>query len=142
MTFEGRVTPPKRGQKYWEVKIPYLGVFTQGTTEKDAYAMAEDAVETVVDQKGFRAHVQPVGEGRFLLSANHPTPLIGRWLQRLRQEHGLTVREAAAQLGSVSPEAWSRYESGRASPTLEKLAKLLRAIAPGVHFGWRRFRAA
>jgi hypothetical protein len=142
MTFEGRVYPPKKGGRFWEVKIPDLGIFTQGTSEKDAYAMAADALETVVDRKGFRALIRPLGDGHFLMSANNPGPVIGRWLQRLRQERGLTIRQAAAELGSVSPEAWSRYESGRASPTLDKLAELLHAIAPGVHFGWRRFRVA
>jgi len=141
MTFEGRVSPPRKGERYWEVKIPDLGAFTQGKTEKDAYAMAADAIETVVDQKRFHVEIQPVGEGRFLVSAKNPAPLIGRWLQRLRTKNGLTVRQAAKRLGSVSPEAWSRYESGRASPTMDKLAQLLRAIAPGIQFGWKRFRA-
>ncbi|HLG20534.1 MAG TPA: helix-turn-helix transcriptional regulator [Bdellovibrionota bacterium] len=142
MTFEGRIYPPEKGERYWEVKIPDLGVFTQGKSEKDAYAMAVDAVETVVDQKGFRVEIRPFGDGRFLLLAKHPAPLIGRWLQRLRTEKGLTVRQAARRMGSVSPEAWSRYESGRASPTIDKLTQLLRAVAPEAQFTWKRLRLA
>ena len=134
MTFEGRVTAPKKGQRYWEVKIPDLGVFTQGKSEKDAYAMAADAIETLVDQDRFHVEVAPLGGGRFLVSANDPTPLVARWLLRLRMKSGLTIREAAERLGSRSPEAWARYESGRTSPTVEKLCELLRAIDPDAKF--------
>lgn len=134
MNFEGRVSPPKKGEKYWEVKIAELGVFTQGKSEKDAYAMAADALETLVDEKGFRVEVTPLGGGRFLATAGDPTPLIARWLYRLRVKNGLTIRQAAARLGSPHPEAWARYESGRVSPTLEKLSELLRAIEPEVRF--------
>ena len=138
MNFIGKANPPKKGERYWEVKIPELGVFTQGKSEKNAYAMAADAVETLVDQRGFHAEVTPVGDGRFLISANDPTPLVARWLYRLRVESGLTVRQAAERMGSAYPEAWARYESGRASPTLEKLAELLRAIDPEGKFTLKR----
>lgn len=134
MTFIGKVIPPKNGEKYWEVKISDLGVYTQGSSEKNAYFMAADALETLVDHKGFRAEVTPIGGGRFLISANDTTPLIARWLYRLRVQSGLTVREAADRLGSSYPEAWARYESGRTSPTLEKLAELLHAIDPDSKF--------
>jgi predicted RNase H-like HicB family nuclease len=138
MTFEGRVTAPKKGERYWEVRIPALGVFTQGKSEKDAYAMAADAIETLVEQEGFRVEVAPLGGRRFIVSANDPTPLIARWLHRLRVERGLSIRQAAERLGSDSPEAWARYESGRTSPTVEKLSELLRAIDPTAKFALKR----
>ena len=118
MHFSGKVSPPRKGDRHWGVRISALGVFTQGKSEKDAYAMAADALETLVDQKGFHVEVAPLGGGKFLVSANNPTPLIARWLHHLRLKSGLNVREAAARLGSSRPEAWARYESGRSSNTI------------------------
>lgn len=137
MTFEGRVISPKRGEKFWEVRIPDLGIFTQGKNEKDAYAMAVDAVRTVVDEKGFLVELHRLVGGRFLISANNPNALIARWLYRLRVKNHLTVREAAKRLGASSPEAWARYESGRASPTIEKLSELVRAVDPGTKVAFK-----
>ena len=142
MTFEGKASPPKKGERYWEVRIPDLGIFTQGRSEKDAYSMAADAINAVIDKKSFLAEITPVGGGRFLVSANDSTPLIARWLYRLRIESGLTIREAAHRLGAVSPEAWARYESGRASPTIEKLTELLHAIDPDAKFTLRKTTAS
>lgn len=130
MVFEGKVSRPRKGERYWLVKVPDLGVFTQGRSEKDAYAMAADAIETVADRKDFAVTIEPVGAGRFLVSANDPRPLIARWLFRMRSEKGLSLRELAARMGASSSEAWARYESGRASPTVEKLAELLEVVEP------------
>jgi len=142
MTFEGRIFMPKRGEKFWEVRIPDLGIFTQGKSEKDAYAMAVDAIKTVVDEKGFQVEVHPLAGGRFLVSANNPTPLIARWLHRLRVKNHLTIREAAERLGAASPEAWARYESGRASPTIEKLSELVHAVDPGTKLTFKNVSVA
>ena len=138
MNFQGKITAPKKGEKYWEVKIPDLGVFTQGKSEKNAYEMAADAVETLVDVSDFKVKIIPLAGGRFMVVANDPTQLVARWLYRLRIENGLTVRQAAARLGASSPEAWARYESGRASPTLDKLSELLKAVEPEATFTLKR----
>ena len=139
MTFEGRISEPKKGEEFWEIKVPDLGIFTQGKNERDAYAMTADAIKTVVEEKGFRVEIHPLGQGRFLVSGNNPTPLIARWLYRLRTKNHLTVREAAERLGAASPEAWARYESGRACPTIEKLTELVRAIDPETKFALKEF---
>jgi len=138
MIFEGKVFAPARGSRYWEVKIPQLGVFTQGRSERNAYAMAADALETLVGEKRFRVQIVPLDGGRFLIRANDSRPLIARWLFRLRADKGLSLREAAARMGSSSSEAWARYESGRASPTVEKLSELLHALDPEADFMLRR----
>lgn len=138
MIFEGKVVAPARGARYWEVKIPQLGVFTQGKSEKDAYAMAADALETLVDRKGFHAQIFPMSSGRFLITANDSRPLIARWLYRMRVDVGLSLREVAARMGAASSEAWARYESGRASPTVDKLVELLHAVDPAAGFMIKR----
>lgn len=137
MTFEGRIFAPKRGEKFWDVRIPDLGIFTQGKNEKDAYAMAIDAIKTVVDVKTFKVELHRMVGGRFLVSASNPTPLIARWLYRLRVKNHLTVRQVAKRLGASTPEAWARYESGRASPTIEKLSELVRAVDPGTKVAFK-----
>ncbi len=138
MIFEGKVFAPARGSRYWEVKIPQLGVFTQGRSERNAYAMAADALETLVGEKRFRVQIVPLDGGRFLIRANDSRPLIARWLFRLRADKGLSLREAAARMGSSSSEAWARYESGRASPTVAKLSELIHALDPEADFMLRR----
>lgn len=141
MIFEGRVTAPARGERHWEVRIPQLGVFTQGTSEKNAYAMAADALETLVDDKAFRVQVVPTSGGRFLIRANDSRLLIARWLYRLRVDKGLSLREAAARMGATSSEAWARYESGRASPTMDKLTELVHVVDPEADFVLKRVTA-
>jgi hypothetical protein len=136
--FEGKVFAPVRGERYWEVKIPQLGVFTQGTSERDAYAMAADAVETLIDEKNFSVDVVPTRGGKFLVRAKDSRPLIARWLYRLRVNNGLSLREAAGRLGATSSEAWARYESGRASPTMDKLSELVHAVEPNADFVLRK----
>lgn len=115
MNFIGRIHRPKRGEKYWEVRIPDVGIFTQGKSEKDARAMTVDAIKTVVDVKNFKVKIHALSGGRLLITADNPTPLVARWLFRLRIKNHLTIRQAAERLGASSPEAWARYESGRAS---------------------------
>jgi transcriptional regulator with XRE-family HTH domain len=53
-------------------------------------------------------------------------------LKQQRAGHQLSVRDVARKLGSKSPTAYSRYESGRVGLTLDKFAQLLRAIDPGL----------
>lgn len=141
MIFEGRVIAPGPGKRHWQVSIPQLGVFTQGRSEKDAHAMAADALKTLVGRRSFRVQVLPVAAGRFLIWANDSRPLIARWLYRMRVKQGLSLREAAARLGAESTEAWARYESGRASPTVEKLEALLHAIDPDAGIMLKRVAA-
>lgn len=142
MNFIGRVLPPNRGEKFWEVKIPELGIFTQGRNRRDAYVMAIDAIKTVVGIRDYPVEVHSLAGRRFLISATNPTPLIARWLYRLRVKNHLSVRQAAERLGAKSPEAWARYESGRASPTIAKLSELVRAVEPGTKVTFKEFSLA
>ncbi len=140
MNFEGKLVAPKKNEKYWEVSIPDLGVFTQGKNQKNAYLMAADALETLADKKNFKVTVTPTRGNRFLITANDPTFLVARWLQCLRIKNKLTVRELSSRLGSKSPRAWARYESGDVSPTIDKLYQLLKVVDPDGKFALKRFR--
>lgn len=133
MRFPGRI---KRDGKFWLVEIPAFDAITQGRTKREAFAMAEDLLESMAGAKGFRASVYPTGVGTFEIGANRIGTLLALLLRRQRERQGLTLAEAAARLGQRSKNAYARYEQGRAMPTIEKLEQLLKAIAPNQEIVW------
>lgn len=131
MRIEGRLIPPRgKKDKYWGVEIPLLSVFTQGKSRNDAYAMAADAIEILIGKKGFKAICAPTGKNTFTVSSNDTSTFVAFVLSRVRETYGLTAREVAQRLNSKSPNAYARYEQGKAVPTVKKLEELLRAIDP------------
>ena len=130
MRFEGRVWKDK-GSKYWLVEVRLLDVMTQGTSKDDAYCMIADAIETLVDQKGFKIDVRPLGGDAVTIGATQEGVLIALMLKRQREAHHLTLMEVARRLGQKSPNAYARYEQGRSVPTMDKLNELMKAIDPG-----------
>lgn len=131
MRLSGTVT--KQG-RFWAAEIPILGVFTQGRSRSDAFAMAADAVRELLDRPRLRVVVHPAGGDSFELSAGDPAALTALMLRRLRSRSGLTLAQVAERLDATSPNAWARYEQGRAVPTITKLSELFRAVAPGRDF--------
>ena len=117
--------------RFWLVEVPLLDLMTQGRTKKEAYEMAADLVETMVNCEGFRAEVHRGRGEDFEIGANEPRYLMSLLLRRQREKHGLSLAEAARRLGAKSRNAYARYEQGRAVPTIEKLSELVRALGPG-----------
>ena len=66
MRFPGRIT---KDGKYWLVEIPAFDAITQGRTKREAFAMAEDLIETMAGAKGFRATVYSTGGESFEIGA-------------------------------------------------------------------------
>lgn len=131
MKIEGKLIPPReKKDKYWGVEIPLLSIFTQGKSKNDACTMAADAVEALIDKKGFKAVCVPSDKNTFTVSSADTATFVAFVLGRVRETYGLTAREVAQRLNSKSPNAYARYEQGKAIPTVEKLEKLLRAIDP------------
>jgi len=116
------------GEKYWGVNIPTLGIYTQGRTKKEAYAMAKDSIELLVDLPKFSVKIVPSKGLNFYISSSNMAPLIGLLLGQKRKEQGLTIQEVAARMGSKSPTAYARYESGKVKASLDKLDQILKAI--------------
>ena len=58
-------------------------------------------------------------------------------LRRQREISKSTVREVAARLGSNSPNAYARYEKGRARISLDQYERLLHAVNPQQNFHLR-----
>ena len=129
MRFEGRVWKD-RGSKYWLAEVPLLDVMTQGTSKSKAYEMIADAIQSLINKKGFRADVRSLGGECFTVGANQETALMALMLKRQREAHRLTLQEVASRLGQKSANAYARYEQGKSVPTVEKLNQLMRAIDP------------
>ena len=130
MRFEGRVWKDK-GTKYWLIEVPLLDVMTQGTSKGDAYRMIANAIEVLVDQKGFKVNVRSLSGESITVGATQESTLVALMLKRQREAHRLTLMEVARRLGQKSPNAYARYEQGKSLPTMEKLNELMKAIDPG-----------
>ena len=127
MKIEGKLI---RSGKWWAVEIPLLLIYTQGKTKKDAYLMAADAVEAIVDEKSFKVKVTEGPDNTFSIGSSNDSVLMALALKQQRAEHHLSVRDIAKRLGSNSPSAYSRYEQGKVKPSLDKFTQLLKAIDP------------
>ncbi len=127
MRFEGKIE--KKGS-LWLIQATALDLMTQGHSRRQAWSMFKDAVETLVDVKGFQVEVFENSGHSFEFSANKPDVLIALLLKRQRQKYGLTLKEVARRLGSSSVNAYARYEQGKVRPTVQKLVQLLEAVNP------------
>lgn len=129
MKIEGKLI---RSGKWWAVEIPLLLIYTQGKTKKEAYLMAADAVESIVDEKNFKVNVTEGSDNTFSIGSSNDSLLMALALKQQRAEHHLSVRDIAKRLGSNSPSAYSRYEQGKVKPSLDKFTQLLKAIDPSL----------
>ena len=130
MKFEGKLSKEK-GEKYWGISFPEIGVFTQGKTKKEAYEMIKEAIELIVDfDDDFKVDVEPIDSISFFIIPNHVGPILALILKQKRIEMGLTIKDVTMRLGQTSPNAYGRYENGKNIPTLKKFDELLTAINP------------
>ena len=127
MRIEGKLV---KSGNWWAVEIPLLRIFSQGKTKKEAFFMAKDAVECLLDDTSIDVSVSDIGNNAFCVSATDESALMSLALRQQRTSHQLTIREVATRLGSKSPTAYSRYERGKTRPSLDKFSQLLRAIDP------------
>jgi len=128
MRFYGKIF---KDGKFWLAELPLLDAMTQGHTRKEAYAMVEDLLESLANRPDFKVTVHPGKQGDFEVSSTDPRVLISLFLRRQRERSGLSLSEAAKRLGAKSRNAYARYEQGSSMPSLEKLAELYQAVAPG-----------
>jgi predicted RNase H-like HicB family nuclease len=83
MKVSGKLT---RVGKWWAAEIAALGVFTQGKTREEVLEMVADAIETLVNQEGFRAKVhKSVEDDCFEISTNDYDKLIELIVSSLRE---------------------------------------------------------
>lgn len=128
MRFEGRIWKDGR---FWLAEVPLLDVLTQGRTQKEAYEMIRDAIETLVNREGFSVQVIR-GKGKaFEVSSQDIRSLVALMLKRQREANGLSLSDVSKKLRQNSKTAYARYEQGKSLPSVEKLMNLLSTVAPG-----------
>lgn len=130
--FEGKLITDG---KYWGVEIPALDVYTQGTSKKDALAMIKEAVEILVDRKGFAVAASPLPGHQFVLrtqTADDDKYLVALLLKNQRAKYGLSLQEVADRLG-ISKNAYAQYEQARALPSITKVEEFVHAMSKRVH---------
>lgn len=127
MRFSGKIY--KDGE-FWLAEIPILDAMTQGHTKKEAYKMALDMIESMVNKEGFHVELYKGENGIFEIGSSDSRSLISLLLQRKRQLSGLSLSEVASRLGLSSRNSYARYEKGQTVPTIGKLGELLRAVDP------------
>ena len=127
MRFSGRVW---KDGSHWLAEVPLFEAMTQGRSRREALEMIEDWFVSMVNRPGFAVEALPTGQDEFEVTSNDLKSMISLLLQRLRQESGLSLADAAERLGARSRNAYARYERGDSVPTIEKLDQLLKAISP------------
>lgn len=131
MRLAGRVF---RSGRYWAIEVPILGVVTQGSTKKNAFDMISDAIESLVNKKGFKLEVFPGKNSYFEVGSLDMAVLTSFLLRRQRIKHGLTLLDVTKRLGAKSHNTYARYEQGKSVPSIEKFNQLLSAISPDRDF--------
>lgn len=129
MLIEGRIW---KDGTWWLAQSEIADVMTQGKTRTEAAMMLADAIESLVDRKGFKLTVRDVDReaGTVTIEANEPSVLAALVLRRQREAHGLSLAQVVERLGQTSKTAYARYEQGEVLPSIEKFDELLRAVSP------------
>jgi len=102
---------------------------TQGRTRREALEMIADWFTSIMDRPGFSVSVDLTDSREFEVGSSDLRSMISLLLQRQRQKSGLSLAEAANNLGAKSRNAYARYERGDSMPTIEKLDQLLHAVS-------------
>lgn len=131
----------------WIASCEAIGAITQAETPASAIASLADAVEIIVDKKGFRAHVVDLkgsrGEREVLIDSTEPAMLCAAVLRHQRNRNKLSLADVAERLGK-SRNVYSTYERGEREPSVRQFRELLAAVAPDMALivGPRNGRAA
>jgi len=140
MELEGNIW---KSGKFWLVEVPAVEVMTQGSSKKEALMMIADALEGLVScyfsdaSKEFQVFVQEYKKGILGISSSNNSLMLAFSLKRQREASKSTIREVSERLGSNSPNAYARYEKGRARISLDQYERLLQAVNPQQHLHLR-----
>lgn len=116
MKIEGRYF---KDGKFWISEIPLISLMDQGKSKTESLKMIKSAVEELMHESGLKCTLDDTGDGEFLLSSQD-TKLLGCFvLKRMREAHGLSIREMSAKLRHKSHTEYARHESGKTAMTLE-----------------------
>lgn len=129
MRVEGSI---QRSGKWWAIEVPLLGIYTQGRTRHEAFEMVRDAARMLAEDDGFDLELYSLRGERFEVGCEDTAAFYALVLRRQRLARGLSLREISERLGMKSRNAYARYEQGRAVPTIQKFAELLKAVNPSI----------
>ncbi|MBI2336834.1 MAG: type II toxin-antitoxin system HicB family antitoxin [Deltaproteobacteria bacterium] len=130
--FEGKLWKIGR---YWAIVVPALDVASQGKSKKNALNMIQEAVELMVDRRGFAVKAALLPKNQFVLQAQRAKDdryLLALMLKNQRAKHGLSLREIADRLG-ISKNAYAQYEQARAVPSITKVEEFIHVMSKQVH---------
>lgn len=122
--FKGKIWKDKN---YWLVEVSALDLMTQGKTKKEALEMIQDAISALLNKK-IKLDLPVVKDGSFAISSKDINALFSLFLKRQRMKHGLTIREVTKKMKAASPTAYAQYESGKVSPSIGQIQKLLQVV--------------
>ena len=125
MKVEGKI---EKSGNWWAVSVPLLLVFSQGKTKKIALSMIKEAVEALIDVKGFKVSITDIQANTFSISADNTKLLMAFILKQQRLWNKKSIRQVAKKLGSSSPTAYSRYEQAKTNLSMDKFIQILSAI--------------
>lgn len=123
--FKGRF---RKEGRFWVIEVPALDVVTQGTSKDDALEMIADAIESLVNTKGFKVDVKQLNKEEFSISSQSVTPLMALFFKRQRQKKGLTIEDMRARMHTKSRNEYYQYEQGKSAPGIEKILQILKAL--------------
>lgn len=134
MKVEGYLLPPEGNDKYWGVEIPVLGIHTQGTSKKNAYYMAKDALRLMMEDFGRVGKITLHGSdgNTFAISADPLESFLAFLFSRIRMEQELTLADVAKRLHSESANTYARYEQGKSVPKVDQFERLVHAVDPDI----------
>ncbi len=99
MRFVGKIY---KGDRFWLAEIPILDAMTQGRTPKEAFEMAVDMVQTMVNKQDFQVDAVMVSDDAFEVGSIDTRTLIALLLRRKRESSGLSLSQPVERLGTSS----------------------------------------
>ena len=125
MKLEGRIF---KDGKFWISEIDILDLCTFGKTKKEAAEMMADAIQELVDSKGFKVIIDSQKENSFTIKTNDDDKLISLILKRQRVKRNLSIADVVKRLGFSSRNAYARYENTNTKISFSKFLELYRTI--------------
>jgi hypothetical protein len=124
LVFEGRITAT---QIDWLVEFAFGEIRIAGATRKEALEATRALIESEGRAQGVRVDVEAAGE-RVFVTPRELKPFIAYALRRSRQCRGLSLRQAARELGFQNHNALAAYEQGRRHPSVAKFIEMTRQL--------------
>jgi hypothetical protein len=113
---------------FWIAEVPFIQLMDQGRTKRECLGMIAASIKDLIGNSGLQLEVDDHGAGVFSLSSPDAQAYAAFILRRLREAHGLTIREVAEALGMKSHTEYARHESGKTGMTIENFNRYVKAL--------------